>query len=64
MSREPYSAAEPLALFKGWLAEAEAKESNNPTAMSLATADAAGVPSVRMVRLKDVDERGFVFYTR
>lgn len=57
------SAAEPIDLFKEWLAEAEAKEVNNPTAMSLATADAAGIPSVRMVLLKDVDERGFVFYT-
>ncbi|MDG2033564.1 MAG: pyridoxamine 5'-phosphate oxidase [Rhodospirillales bacterium] len=55
--------AEPIALFKEWLTEAEKKESNNPTAMSLATADAKGMPSVRMVLLKDVDERGFVFYT-
>ena len=63
MSRELYSTARPIALFEEWLAEAEAKESNNPTAMSLATANAEGVPSVRMVLLKDVDERGFVFYT-
>lgn len=55
--------AEPIALFTEWLTEAEKKESNNPTAMSLATADAKGMPSVRMVLLKDVDERGFVFYT-
>ena len=57
------SVAEPITLFKDWLAEAETKEGNNPTAMSLATADAEGIPSVRMVLLKDVDERGFVFYT-
>jgi Pyridoxamine-phosphate oxidase len=63
MSAELYSAADPIAMFKDWLAEAEAKEDNNPTAMSLATADAEGVPSVRMVLLKDLDERGFVFYT-
>ena len=63
MSRELNSTARPIALFEEWLAEAEAKESNNPTAMSLATANAEGVPSVRMVLLKDVDERGFVFYT-
>ena len=63
MSKKTSSAAEPIALFKEWLAEAEEKESNNPTAMSLATADDEGVPSVRMVLLKDVDERGFVFYT-
>ena len=63
MSAELYSAAGPIAMFKEWLAEAEAKEDNNPTAMSLATADAEGVPSVRMVLLKNLDERGFVFYT-
>ena len=63
MSKQTSSVAEPIALFKEWLAEAKEKESNNPTAMSLATADAAGTPSVRRVLLKDVDERGFVFYT-
>ena len=63
MSEELYSAADPIGMFKEWLAEAEAKEDNNPTAMSLATADAEGVPSVRMVLLKDLDQRGFVFYT-
>ena len=63
MSGDLYSAADPIAMFKEWLAEAEAKEDNNPTAMSLATADAEGVPSVRMVLLKGLDERGFVFYT-
>ena len=63
MNTETSSAADPIALFKDWLAEAEEKESNNPTAMSLATADEKGVPSVRMVLLKEVDERGFVFYT-
>jgi len=59
----PTDSTDPIALFKDWLAEAEEKESVNPTAMSVATADAQGVPSVRMVLLKDVDERGFVFYT-
>ena len=63
MNEVTSSTAEPIALFKEWLTEAEKKESNNPTAMSLATADAQGTPSVRMVLLKDVDERGFVFYT-
>lgn len=54
---------DPIAEFKKWLAEAEALESVNPNAMALATATPAGRPSVRMVLLKDVDERGFVFYT-
>jgi pyridoxamine 5'-phosphate oxidase len=53
----------PLALFNEWLAEAEQSEPNDPTAMTLATVDAGGMPSARMVLLKGVDERGFVFYT-
>ena len=52
-----------LAEFQDWMAEAEKSEPNDPTAMSLATADADGQPSVRMVLLKGADERGFVFYT-
>ncbi len=57
------SAAEPFALFRSWLAEAEQSEPNDPNAMTLATADAGGAPSARMVLLKGVDDRGFVFYT-
>jgi pyridoxamine 5'-phosphate oxidase len=53
----------PDALFDAWLAEAKAAEPNDPTAMALATADAAGRPSVRMVLMKGHDARGFVFYT-
>lgn len=53
----------PIALFKEWLGEAEALESLNPNAMALATATPDGRPSVRMVLLKEVDDRGFVFYT-
>ena len=53
----------PIDIFQEWLNEAEASEPNDPTAMSLATVDEAGNPSVRMVLLKGVDERGFAFYT-
>lgn len=53
----------PLALFQEWFAAAKAAEPFDPTAMAVATADAAGRPSVRMVLLKHADERGFVFYT-
>lgn len=53
----------PLTLFQNWLAEAHESEPNDPTAMTVATADADGEPSARMVLLKDADERGFVFYT-
>lgn len=53
----------PLPLFEQWFAEATAKEPNDPNAMALATVDRDGRPSVRMVLLKGIDERGFVFYT-
>jgi pyridoxamine 5'-phosphate oxidase len=55
--------ADPILLFKRWLEEAKASEPNDPTAMTLATADAQGQPSARMVLLKDADSAGFVFYT-
>ncbi len=54
---------DPLRLFQDWMAAAKMSELNDPNAMSLATATADGRPSVRMVLLKGVDERGFVFYT-
>jgi pyridoxamine 5'-phosphate oxidase len=54
---------EPFALFDAWFAEAKASEPNDPNAMALATVDADGQPSVRMVLLKGHDPRGFVFYT-
>jgi len=57
------SEADPFALFNEWLAEALTKEPNDANAMSLATADADGMPDVRMVLLKDADARGFVFYS-
>lgn len=54
---------EPFDRFAAWLKEAEEKEINDPNAMAIATVDAAGRPSLRMVLLKGQDERGFVFYT-
>ena len=54
---------DPFGLFRRWMADAEKSEPEDPNAMALATADASGVPSVRMVLLKGIDERGFVFYT-
>src|ERR1022692_4047121 len=56
-------ADEPLRLFSAWLSEAPASEPRDPTAMTLATVDADGLPNARMVLLKGIDERGFVFYT-
>lgn len=56
-------ADDPFALFADWLAEARGSELNDANAMAVATADAGGLPDVRMVLLKDVDAEGFVFYT-
>ena len=55
--------ADPIALFRAWLAEADRSEPNDPNAMALATVDEGGLPDVRMVLLKEVDHAGFVFYT-
>jgi pyridoxamine 5'-phosphate oxidase len=54
---------DPLSLFDAWFSEAEASEPNDPNAMALATADADGRPSVRMVLLKGHGADGFFFYT-
>lgn len=54
---------DPIQQFSQWLEEATEKEPNDPTAMNLATVGKNGRPSSRMVLLKDVDPRGFVFYT-
>jgi pyridoxamine 5'-phosphate oxidase len=54
---------DPLELFKIWIAEAEKKEIRDPTSSSLATVNKAGQPDVRMVLLKGLSSKGFVFYT-
>jgi pyridoxamine 5'-phosphate oxidase len=56
-------AADPFAQFGRWLTDAVAGGVPEPNAMVLATADAAGLPSTRMVLLKGYDERGFVLFT-
>jgi pyridoxamine 5'-phosphate oxidase len=53
----------PFVIAKRWLKEAEATEINDPNAMSLATVDSAGMPNVRVVLLKDIEDDAFVFYT-
>jgi len=53
----------PLELFKIWMSEAKKKEIRDPTSSSLATANRAGQPNVRMVLLKGLNSKGFVFYT-
>ena len=70
--RESYSTAgliesdldpDPITQFQKWFAEARAATAHEPHAMTLATVSADGQPSARMVLLKGVDARGFVFYT-
>ncbi|HHN66802.1 MAG TPA: pyridoxamine 5'-phosphate oxidase [Thermopetrobacter sp.] len=56
-------ADDPIALFGRWFAEAKEAQPVYPEAMALATVDENGLPDVRMVLLKDFDEKGFVFYT-
>ena len=56
-------ADDPFALFGVWQGEAGLTEPNDPTAMAVASVDAAGLPDLRMVLCKAWDERGFVFYT-
>lgn len=58
-----WSREEPIGLFIEWLGQARAHEINDPNAMTLATVDADGLPDARMVLLKDVDARGFTFYS-
>jgi len=55
--------AEPFRLFSEWFNDAVKAEPNDPTAMTLATVDADGMPDARMVLMKGFDEQGFVFYS-
>ena len=54
---------DPIELFKIWMEEAKKKEINDPNALSLATSNSSNEPSVRMVLLKGLSSKGFVFYT-
>ena len=60
---ESAAPAEPMALFDRWFTEAVKASVRDANAMTLATATADGAPSARIVLLKGVDERGFVFFT-
>ncbi len=61
--KDIFAGDDPFAKARDWLGEAEAAEVNDASAMALATADKSGLPNVRMVLLKEVEENGFVFYT-
>jgi pyridoxamine 5'-phosphate oxidase len=60
---EADAAADPVGQFRRWFADVQAAGIPEPNAMTLATADAAGAPSARVVLLKGFDERGFTFFT-
>jgi pyridoxamine 5'-phosphate oxidase len=56
-------AEEPIRLFHAWFDEARRSEPADPNAMALATVGDDGLPNLRMVLMKGIDARGFVFYT-
>ena len=53
----------PIDLFNKWFSEAEKTEINDPNAVAVATSDRENQPNVRMVLLKGISDKGFVFYT-
>ena len=54
---------DPIELFNTWMNKAKETEPNDPNALSLATSDKKGFPTVRIVLLKDFSKNGFIFYT-
>src|SRR3954463_5148066 len=56
-------ARDPFRQFEKWFQEAEAAKIHEPNAMTLTTATRDGRPSARTVLLKNLDGRGFVFYS-
>jgi pyridoxamine 5'-phosphate oxidase len=63
MTSSDQTETDPFAWFHAWMTEAEASEPSDPNAMTVVTVGPAGKPSARIVLLKGVDPRGFVFYT-
>jgi pyridoxamine 5'-phosphate oxidase len=58
-----FAGDDPFAIVRDWLAEAQASEINDPNAIALASVDPDGLPNVRMVLLKEIEDDAFVFYT-
>ncbi len=58
-----FAGDDPFEIARRWLAEAEAVEPNDPNAMALSTVDSDGLPNVRMVLLKEIEDDAFFFYT-
>lgn len=58
-----FAGEDPFVIARNWLAEAEKTEINDANAMALSTVDGDGLPNVRMVLLKEIEDAAFVFYT-
>ncbi len=58
-----FAGDDPFEIARRWLAEAEESEINDPNAIALSTVDEDGLPNVRMVLLKEIEDSAFVFYT-
>ncbi|MGQ0567188.1 MAG: pyridoxamine 5'-phosphate oxidase [Gemmobacter sp.] len=58
-----FAGEDPFAIARTWMAEAAKSEPNDPDAVALATVDGTGLPNVRMVLLREIEDRAFVFYT-
>ncbi|MEM6304499.1 MAG: pyridoxamine 5'-phosphate oxidase [Pseudomonadota bacterium] len=58
-----FAGDEPFVIARRWMAEAAETELNDPNAIALSTVDATGLPNVRMVLLKEIEDDAFVFYT-
>jgi pyridoxamine 5'-phosphate oxidase len=58
-----FAGDDPFALARDWFAQAKVSEPNDPDAVALATVDADGMPNVRMVLLREIEDAAFTFYT-
>ncbi|MEP6019129.1 MAG: pyridoxamine 5'-phosphate oxidase [Paracoccaceae bacterium] len=58
-----FAGDDPFDIVRTWMADAEISEPNDPNAIALSTVDPNGLPNVRMVLLKDIEDDAFVFYT-
>ncbi len=58
-----FAGREPFTIFRRWLEEARKEELNDPDAIALATVDEEGMPNVRMVLLRIIEDDGFIFFT-
>ncbi len=61
--RDIFFGDDPFQIFKRWFKEAVKTEINDPDAIALSTVDSAGMPNVRMVLLRQIEDASFVFYT-